>query len=99
MEDLLQAKPAGANVTTSFVNDPNFINQYPDSYNHLSKYSSWNGDYLGYLQYMADHGDAGATDKVESKTSPKTQYLREPETLLSAPVAIESCVRSSHQLS
>lgn len=27
-------------------------------------YSSWNGDWMGYLQYMAEHGDASAMDKL-----------------------------------
>ena len=30
----------------------------------LTKYSSWNGDWKGYLTYMADHGDASALDKL-----------------------------------
>lgn len=30
----------------------------------LSKYSSWNGDWKGFLSYMADHGDAASLDKL-----------------------------------
>lgn len=29
-----------------------------------TKYSNWNGDWRGYLEYMADNGDAGSLDKL-----------------------------------
>lgn len=30
----------------------------------LSDYSNWNGDYMGYLTWMAENGDAAAQDKL-----------------------------------
>lgn len=32
--------------------------------NPKDKYSSWNGDWMGYLNYLADNGDKAALDKL-----------------------------------
>lgn len=34
------------------------------SYGSLSDYSNWNGDWLGYLQYMAGQGDEVSQDRL-----------------------------------
>lgn len=36
----------------------------PGSSPNLNNYSSWNGDWKGYLEWLANHGDQAALDKL-----------------------------------
>lgn len=45
------------------ANPSNFSNNSSVS-GDRSKYSSWNGDFVGYLTYMADHGDSASLDRL-----------------------------------
>lgn len=42
-----------------------------------SNYSTWDGNWLGYLEYMADNGDKGAQDKLFDYLIGKTQREEE----------------------
>lgn len=69
-----QVIPADQNPYSSQFNPSNVVHS-PEK--DLSKYSSWNGDWKGYLSWLADNGDKDALDRLMnyamSEDSAKTE--------------------------